>query len=235
VASRVTELRSAAALGLMALSLLSLPPATLAAGGPGATRCRPPGSRTLVVGPTARVYSMHTPPGTYPESRPPVFGCLLATGHSRALNKTPRHEVSVFGQGVGFAFEPATIALGEGPWVAYADSFFSIDTSVQTISSRNLRTGATVRCAIGFTQAPARPASVTTILIGRDGTIVWSGRSGAHATEPLAPEVGTCDARENGEGNIVDHGPEIDLGSLVARGRSAVWIDGEKTHTVPLR
>jgi hypothetical protein len=205
VAARVTKLRWFPALGLMALSLPSWTPATLAAGGPGAARCRPPRSRTLVVGPTARVYSMPTPPGTNPEPRPPVFA------------------------------EPAAVALGEGPWVAYAESFFSIDTSVQTISSRNLRTGATVRCAIGFTQAPARAASVTTILIGRDGTIVWIGRSGAHPTEPLAPEVGTCDPRENGEGKILDRGPEIDLGSLVARGRSAAWIDGEETRSVPLR
>jgi hypothetical protein len=172
--------------------------------------------------------------GKRPDKSREPRGCLLATGHSRALNKTPGHRVPVFGKSVGFVFEPTTVALGEGPWVAYAESFFSIDTSVQTISSRNLRTGATARCAIGFTQAPARGASVTTILIGQDGTIVWIGRSGAHATEPLVLEVGTCDPRENGEGKILDRGPGIDLGSLVAEGRTAAWIDGGEMHTAPL-
>lgn len=233
--AQMDGLRSFAVLSLLTLCLLSFPPPALAAGTPRSTRCRPAHSRTLVIGPTARVYSMPTPPGTDPESRPPVFGCLLATGHSRALNKTPPHRVSVFGMSVGFVFEPATLALGEGPWVAYAETFFSIDTSVQTISSRNLRTGATVRCAIGSTQAPARGPSVRTIVIGQGGTIVWIGRSGADAIEPRAPEVGTCDSQENGEGKILDHGPGIDLGSLVAKGRTAAWIDEGEMHTAPVR
>jgi hypothetical protein len=205
-----------------------------AASSPRTSRCRPPGSKTLVAGPTARVYSRPARPGSEPQSRPAVFGCLLATGRAWSLNATPKHPVSVFGQGVGFDFEPATVALGEGPWVAFAESFFSIDTSVQTVTTRDLRTGAVAHCAIGSTNAPGRPASVSRIVVGKDGTTVWVGRSGSNSPEPGTPEVGRCEGGVTGEVSILASGSGIEVGSLTTRGQYAIWSEQGSGHSASL-
>jgi hypothetical protein len=111
------------------------------------------------------------------------------------------------------------------PWVAGREVKRGRDTLRLAVRARNLRTGATISCPVGFGFNPGNKPSLSGIVLKHDGSVAWIGKKGGST---LA--VGACDS--TGE-RILDSGEGIDLESLKLHGSTVTWIySGESRSAV---
>lgn len=195
--------------------------------------CGPAKGTTLVRGRRVRIYSLTPAPEPHRYfGNEPIFACLVSTGRSWQLNgrlKPPLPKFNGFGFGV-VSFEPLAI---RAPWVAYPETFPSVDTAVLTVTAKDLRTGATSYCLVEGWGAPHPGPRLDGIVLKRNGHRAWVGKGGPFSH--YKKKVAVCpSAALELRSTEIESGEGIDLHSLKLHGSRLAWTNSGMTEVATL-
>ncbi|HVC06146.1 MAG TPA: hypothetical protein VND98_00975 [Solirubrobacterales bacterium] len=185
--------------------------------GANAANCGPVKGDTILTDRDGRIYSL---PGSEPPETDRIFACLVSGGVVRKLSPLGKSKFRPPMMGAPFVLR--------APWVAGLVSEHGRDTLRLAIGARDLRTGAFRSCEVGFGFNGGNKPSVAGIVLKRDGSVAWIGKSRVPGTTQRAPEVGVCSV--NGEEAVLDSGEGIDLHSLELHGSTLTWANSGVTH-----
>jgi len=210
-----------AAAGACAWFLVAMPAGSSVASAAKASTCGPAKSKTLLADRGARIYTVSRK--ALPQPEIVTYACLDSLKPIRLgpfWLRTRRDAVYI---GEPFALQT--------PWLAgVRHHHHGVDSGDVSITSRNLRTGATNLCVVGGGFNSSRRPTIDGIVLKPDGSVGWIGEARVGGKYHV-PEVGVCD--EIG-GSILDSGEGIDLNSLKLNGSTLTWTTSGEMHSVVL-
>lgn len=191
--------------------------------------CGPPGAKTVLAEPKARIYALGEANPQEPQRPERLYGCLISNGESIELSP-------LSGTSSGRAITMYSPFALDAPWAAGAAMRSDgRDSFRHAVTARNLRSGRFKSCFVGSGHSPGAAGRVARVVLKHNGSLAWSGRARlgeVSGKELPIPEVVVCDS--TGE-NVVDSDPRIRLHSLELHGSRLTWTDDGETRSAVLR
>ena len=181
--------------------------------------CRPAGSRTIVAGRQARVFTF----------RGIAYGCLYRRGVRVPLTNNDNFSES--------RLTPLRPRLS-GRFVGYAYVWQNAVTGGDGVAVTDLRRGRTRYIELDATEEDDPAVSVRDLVVTPGGSLAWTWTAQLGAeTAPTTFEVRKIEPSDSTRrlGVLLDSGPEIDLASLQNRGSTVSWLKGGERVSATLR
>jgi hypothetical protein len=191
----------------------------------GTTICKSAKGKTLLTGPSGRIYAPPQKPVSMP-GETIINACLNSMAHPVRLS--PRSTERTETEKAHYEYTTGPFQL-QGPWVAgVGHTRHGIDTSQVAIKAVNLKTGAVKQCT-GWANVGHPGGKVTAIALKSNGSTAWAMVPGFRP-----PHVNTVAACESEGRRVLDEGEGIDLESLALNGSTVTWTDSGEMRSATL-